>query len=94
MTDSQKFTLIEKTKKDIQKMGFSIEIFHNKSIQIGSDNFTVIFEKDNFKVFNNTNVKDLTMNQEQWEEYSAEVDDLERAILWINTQIKSIVFES
>lgn len=94
MTDSQKFTLIEKTKKDIQKMGFSIEIFHNKSIQIGSDNFTVIFEKDNFKVFNNTNVKALTMNQEQWEEYSAEVDNLERAILWINTQIKSIVFES
>ena len=75
-------------------MGFSIEIFHNKSIQIGSDNFTVIFEKDNFKVFNNTNVKALTMNQEQWEEYSAEVDNLERAILWINTQIKSIVFES
>lgn len=94
MTDSQKFTLIEKTKKDIQKMGFSIEIFHNKSIQIGSDNFTVIFEKDNFKVFNNTNVKTLTMNQEQWEEYSEEVDNLERAILWINTQIKSIVFES
>lgn len=94
MTDSEKFTLIESVKKDIQKMGFSIEIFHNKSIQIGSDNFTIIFEKNNFKVFNNTNVKALTMNQEQWENYSAEVDNLNRAIFWVNTQIKSIVFDS
>lgn len=92
MTDSEKFTLIEKVKKDIQNMGFEIEIFHNRQIQIGSDNFTVIFEKDNFKVFNNTNVKALTMNQEQWEDYAAEVDNLNRAILWVNTQIKPVVF--
>lgn len=94
MTDSEKFTLIERTKKDIQEMGFSIDIFHNKSIQIGSDNFTVIFEKNSFKVFNNTNVKALTMNQEQWETFSADVDNLNRAIFWINTHIKQIVFNN
>lgn len=93
MTDSEKFTLLERTKKDIKNMGFEIEIFHNKSIQIGSDNFTVIIERDKYKVFNNTNVRNLTMDQIQWEDYAAEVDNLNRAILWVNTQIKSIVFE-
>lgn len=94
MTDSERFTKIQKTKKDIQNMGFSIEITHNKSIQIGSDNFTVIWELKNFKVFNNTNVILLSMNQEQWEDFSSEVDNLNRAIFWVNTQLKPIVFES
>lgn len=93
MTDSEKFTLVEKVKKDIQNMGFSIEIFHGKSIQVGSDNFTCIWEMNNFKIYNNTNVRVLTMDQEQWEDYAAEIDNLNRAIFWVNTQIKSIVFE-
>ena len=93
MTDSEKFTLIEKVKKGIQNMGFSIEVFHGRSIQIGTDNFTVIWGLSGFKVFNNTNVRMLILNQEQWEDYTAEIDNLNRAIFWVNTQIKSIVFE-
>ena len=94
MTDSEKFTLVQKTKKDIQNMGLSIEIFHGKQIQIGSDNFTVVWESNGvFEVFN-TYIQHPSMNQEQWENFSAEVDNLNRAIFWVNTQIKSIVFES
>lgn len=93
MTDSQKFTLIEKTKKDIQKMGFKIEIFHNKSIQIDSVSYTVIWESNGlFEVI--THEINHAMNQVEWEDFSAEVDNLNRAIFWVNTQIKSIVFES
>lgn len=95
MTDSEKFTLLERTKKDIKKMGFEIEIFHNRQIQIGSAHFSVIWELiDNvvtFEVINNE--VESTMLFEEWEDFSAEVDNLNRAILWVNTQIKSIVFE-
>jgi len=93
MTDSQKFTLIATVKKDIQKMGFSIEIFHNYQIQVASDNFNVIWEKNNFIIINK-NIQLPSLNQEQWENYSGEIDNLDRAILWVNTQLKSIVFES
>lgn len=93
MTDSQKFTLIEKTKKDIQKMGFSIDIFHNKSIQIDSVSYTVIWESNGlFEVI--THEINHAMAQGEWEDFSAEVDNLNRAIFWVNTQIKSIVFET
>lgn len=93
MTDSEKFTLIEKVKKDIQNMGFSIEIFHGRQIQLASDSFSVFWESNGlFEVIKNN--KELnSMNQEQWEDYAAEIDNLNRAIFWVNTQIKSIVFE-
>ena len=93
MTDSEKFMMAQKIKKDIQKMGFSIEIFHNRQIQIGTDSFTVIWERNGlFQVLNHE--VNYAMNQEQWEDYSAEVDNLNRAIFWVNTQLKSIVFDS
>ena len=91
MTDSEKFTMVQKTKRDIQKLGFAIEIFHGRSIHINSDNFYAIWEANGlFKVFNNKPSE--SMNNEQWENYSAEVDNLNRAIFWVNTQLKNIVF--
>lgn len=93
MTDSEKFTLIEKVKKDIQNMGFSVNITHGVSIRVSGKYFIVNWKKDeNYNVWNLSKVDDV-MDQEQWENYAAEIDNLNRAIFWVNTQIKSIVFE-
>lgn len=93
MTGSEKFSLIQRNKKVIQDMGISIEINHNKSIQINSDNFTALWEKNSFKIFNNTNVRVLNMNQKQWDEYYTEVDNFNRAIFRVNSIMKEVVFE-
>lgn len=91
MTDSEKFMMVEKIKKDIQKMGFSIEIFHNRQIQIGSVSYTVFWESNGlFEVI--AHEINHGMNKAEWEEFVAEVDNLNRAILWVNTQLKDIVF--
>lgn len=93
MTDGKKFELIQKIKKDIQKMGFSIEIFHNRQIQIGSVCYTVFWESNGlFEVI--AHKINHGMDKAEWEELVAEVDNLNRAIFWVNTQLKSIVFDS
>ncbi len=99
MTDSEKFTLsekfilIQKTKEDIRKLGFDIEINHGYEIKIDSHNLTAIWLCNGLFEVVNHKASGVSMNQIQWEDYAAEVDNLNRAIFWVNTQIKSIVFE-
>lgn len=94
MTDSEKFTLIQKTKRNIQNMGFDVEIFHGKSIKIDSHYFSAIWLQNGLFEVINHKASGVSMDQIQWEDFSTEVDNLNRAIFWVNTQIKSIVFES
>lgn len=81
-------------KKNVTRLGFSLDISPNKYIKIASEHFVAKWELiDNKIVFEVTNTKLAdTMIREGWEDYWGEVDNLDRSILWVNTGTKSVVF--
>jgi len=94
MTDSQKFTMIETVKKDINKMGFDIDINKGKSIKVSTPHYVAIWkDAETYNVWTLTKTDDV-MDQLKWEDFSGEMDNLVRAIGWVNAMLKSIVFDS
>ena len=90
MIDEKRFEVIEGTKRDIQKMGFNVEIQKGEYIRFYSDRFEVVFNKyPGYEVRFREQVEE--MNQEEFEDYYGEIDNLNRAILWVNTQLKELV---
>lgn len=89
MTDSQKFTAIETTKKDIINMGFTYSASSGDYIKVQSVNFEAYWNKNGLKVTPIGRIPEI-MTAEQWENYSTDVDNFGRAIFWVN-QIKDFI---
>lgn len=93
MTDNERFSLIERIKSDIRNMGFDIDINKGKSIKISTPHYIAIWkDAETYNVWTLAKTDDV-MDQLKWEDFSGEIDNLDRAILWVNTELKSIVFD-